>query len=160
MDWLALILKLGHVVLAFGMVTGLVGRWILLTRGARTNDVERAHLLSEAASPFERIVQVVSPIVVLFGLLTAWAQDYPGLGLTTGWMLLTVLLIIPILLLIPTVFIPRGRVFEAAMAEAREAGTVTPALRAAWADPAVALARRYELGAIVLIVGLMVLKPF
>jgi hypothetical protein len=160
MDWLALILKLGHVVLAFAMVTGLVGRWILLTRGARTDDVERAHLLSEAASPFERIVQVVSPIVVLFGLLTAWAQDYPWLGLTTGWMLLTVLLIIPILLLIPTVFIPRGRVFEAAMAEAREAGTVTPALRAAWADPAVALARRYELGAIVLIVGLMVLKPF
>jgi hypothetical protein len=160
MDWLALILKLGHVVLAFAMVTGLVGRWILLTRGARTDDVERAHLLSEAASPFERIVQVVSPIVVLFGLLTAWAQDYPWLGLTTGWMLLTVLLIIPILLLIPTVFVPRGRVFEAAMAEAREAGTVTPALRAAWADPAVALARRYELGAIVLIVGLMVLKPF
>jgi len=46
------------------------------------------------------------------------------------------------------------------MAEAREAGTVTPALRAAWSDPAVAMARRYELAAIVIIVGLMVLKPF
>jgi hypothetical protein len=160
MDWLALILKLGHVLLAFAMVTGLVGRWILLTRGARTDDVERAHLLSEAAAPFERIVQVVSPIVVIFGLFTAWAQDYPWLGLTTGWMLLTVVLIIPILALIPTVFVPRGRVFEAAMAEAREAGTVTAALRDAWSDPAVAMARRYELGAMVVIVALMVLKPF
>jgi hypothetical protein len=160
MDWLALVLKLGHVVLAFAMVSGLLGRWILLTGGARTDDVERAHLLSEAASPFERIVQVASPVVVLFGLLTAWAQDYPWLGLTTGWMLLTVLLIIPILILIPTVFIPRGRVFESAMAEAREARTVTPTLRAAWSDPAVAMARRYELVAIVIIVGLMVLKPF
>ena len=160
MDWLALILKLGHVLLAFAMVTGLIGRWILLSRGARTEDVERAHLLSEAASPFERIVQVVSPIVVLFGLFTAWAQDYPWLGLTTGWMLLTVLLIIPILALVPTVFIPRGRVFEAAMAEAREAGTVTPSLRAAWTDPAVAMARRYEIVAMVIIVSLMVLKPF
>jgi hypothetical protein len=75
-------------------------------------------------------------------------------------MLLTVLLIIPILILIPTVFIPRGRVFESAMAEAREARTVTPTLRAAWSDPAVAMARRYELVAIVIIVGLMVLKPF
>lgn len=160
MDWLALILKLGHVAVAFAMVAGLLGRWILLTRGAGTEDVERAHLLSEAASPFERIVQVASPIVVLLGLLTAWAQDYPWLGLTTGWMLLTVLLIIPILVLIPTVFVPRGRDFESAMAEARAAGSVTPALRAAWSDPAVAMARRYELAAIVIIVALMILKPF
>ncbi|HEX7173096.1 MAG TPA: hypothetical protein VF365_10870 [Candidatus Limnocylindria bacterium] len=146
MDWLALLLKLG--------------RWILLSRAARTDDVERAHLLSEAASPFERIVQVASPIVVLLGLLTAWAKDYPWLGLTTGWMLLTVLLIIPILIAIPTIFLPRGRVFEAEMTAARVAGEVTPGLRAAWADAAIALARRYELGAMVVIVALMVLKPF
>jgi len=160
MDWLALLLKLGHVMLAFAMIAGLIGRWILLTRAARSDDVERAHLLSEAASPFERIVQFVSPIVLVFGLLTAWAQGYPWLGLTTGWMLVTVLLIIPILLSIPTIFLPRGRVFEAAMAEARQAGTVTPALRSAWSDPAVALARRYEIGAFAIIVALMVLKPF
>ena len=159
-DWLGLILKLGHVFLAIAMISGLVGRWILLTRAARTDDVERAHLLSEAAAPFELIVQRVSPIVVVVGLITAWAQGYPWLGLTTGWMLLTVLLIIPILVSIPTIFLPRGRVFEAAMAEARTAGVVTPALRAAWADPAVAMARRYEIGAIVIIVALMVLKPF
>lgn len=159
MDWLALLLKLGHVVLAIGLVAGLLGRWILLTRGAQSDDVERAYLLSEAASPFERMVQVVSPTVVVLGLLTAWAQGYAWLGLTTAWMLLTVLLIIPILILIPTVFVPRGRVFDSAMAAAREAGAVTPALREAWADPAVAMARRYEIGAIVVIVALMVLKP-
>jgi hypothetical protein len=160
MDGLALLLKLGHISLAFAMVAGLTGRWILLTRAAGADDVERAHLLAETAGPFERIVQVVSPTVVLFGLVTAWAQGYPWLGLTTGWMLLTMLLIIPIIVLIPTVFVPRGRVFEAAMAEARAAGTVTPALRAAWADPAVAMARRYEVGATAAIVFLMVVKPF
>lgn len=160
MDWLALLLKLGHVLLAFAMIAGLIGRWILLNRGARTEEVERAYLLSEAAAPFERIVQVVSPIVVVFGLFTAWAQDYPWLGLTTGWMLLTVLLIIPILVAIPTIFLPRGKVFEAEMTAARAAGEVTPGLRAAWADPAVAIARRYELGAMAVIVALMVLKPF
>lgn len=160
MDWIALLLKFGHVAMAIGMVSGLLGRWILLSRAARTDDVERAHLLSEAAAPFERIVQVVSPTVVIVGLLTAWAQDYPWLGLTTGWMLLTVLLIIPILVAIPTIFLPRGRVFEAEMTAARAAGHVTPGLRAAWADPAVAMARRYELGAMVVIVALMVFKPF
>ena len=160
MDWLALLLKLAHVALAFAMVVGLVGRWILLTRAAATDDVERAHLLAEAASPFERIVQTVSPAVVVVGLVTAWAQGYEWLGLTTGWMLLTVLLIVPILVFIPTIFVPRGRVFEAEMAAARAAGEVTPGLRAAWADPAVAMARRYELAGIVIIIALMVLKPF
>lgn len=160
MDWLALLLKLAHVLLAIAMVAGLIGRWILLTRAAATDDVERAHLLAEAASPFERIVQMVSPVVVIVGLLTAWAQGYDWLGLTTGWMLFTVLLIIPILVSIPTIFLPRGRVFETEMAAARAAGEVTPGLRAAWADPAVAMARRYELAAMVIIVALMVLKPF
>lgn len=160
MESLGPYLKLGHVLLAFAMTAGLLGRWVVLTRAARTDDVERAHLLADAASPFERIVQVVSPVVVLFGLVTAWAQGYPWLGLTTGWMLLTVLLILPILVFIPTIFLPRGRVFEAEMAAARAAGEVTPGLRAAWADPAVAMARRYEIVAIAIIVVLMVLKPF
>jgi uncharacterized membrane protein len=157
---MASLLELGHVVLAFVLVSGLVGRWVLLTTAARSDDVERAHLLAEVASPFERAVQVSSPVLLALGLATAWAQGYPWLGLTTGWMLLAILLIVPILALIPTVFVPRGRVFEAAMAEAREVGTVTPALRAAWADPAVAMARRYELVAIAVIIGLMVVKPF
>ena len=160
MDWPGLLLKLAHVALAIAMVAGLLGRWILLSRAAATEDVERSHLLAEAASPFERIVQTVSPIVVVVGLLTAWAQGYPWLGLTTGWMLLTVLVIVPILVFIPTIFLPRGRIFEAEMAAARTAGEVTPGLRAAWADSRVAMARRYELGAMVVIVALMVLKPF
>ena len=157
---LAPFLKFGHVILAFAMGAGLLGRWILLTRGAASEDIERAHFLADAASPFERIVQIASPLVVVFGLVTAWAQGYPWLGLTTGWMLLTVLLIIPILAMIPAVFIPRGRRFEAAMADARAKGIVTPALRAAWRDPVVAFARRYELVTIVIIVALMVLQPF
>jgi hypothetical protein len=153
-------LKLGHVTLAFAMVAGLLGRWILLTQGAASEDIERAHLLADAASPFERIVQIASPLVVVVGLATAWSQGYPWLGLTTGWMLLTVLLIIPIFVMIPAIFIPRGRRFEAAMADARAKGIVTPALRAAWRDPGVAFARRYELVSIAIIVALMVLKPF
>ena len=158
MNWTDLV-KLIHVGIAFALVTGLMGRWILLTRAARSDDVEAAYGLSEAAGPFERIVQLSGGSVVLAGLVTAWSFGYPWLGLTTGWMLLSVLLVIPIIVLIPTVFIPRGRVFEAAMADARAKGIVTPALRAAWRDPAVAFARRYELVTIVIIVALMVLKP-
>jgi hypothetical protein len=160
MDSLALVLKLSHVAFAFALVSGLVGRWILLTRAARSNSVEEAHLLSQAAGPFEWAVRVSSPILIGLGLATAWAQGYPWLGLTTGWMLLSVILIIPMIVLVPTVFVPRGRVFEAEVAAARATGAVTPGLRDAFADGAVALARRYELAALAIIVALMVLKPF
>jgi hypothetical protein len=160
MDWLALLLKLAHVVAAFALVTGFVGRGILLSRAARTPVVEQQHLLADAASPFEASVRVSSAVVIGLGLFTAWAQGYEWLGLTTPWMLLSVLLILPMFALVPAVFVPRGRVFESEMAAARQAGEVTDGLRRAWADPAVAFARRYELGATALIIALMVLKPF
>ncbi len=159
MDWAALLLKLSHIVLAMALVAGLTGRWLMLRRAAASDDVEDSARIAELAGPFERLVIVSSMLVLPAGLATAWAQGYPWLGLTTGWMLLTVLLIIPILVMVPTVFIPRGRVFEAAMADARAKGIVTPGLRRAFADPAVAFARRYEIAAIAIIVALMVLKP-
>ena len=160
MDWIALLLKLAHVFAAFALVTGFVGRGILLSRAARSADVEQQHLLADAASPFERSVRVSSAAVVALGLATAWAQGYEWLGLTTPWMLLSVLLIVPMVALVPAVFIPRGRVFESEMAAARQAGEITDGLRRAWDDPAVAFARRYELVGTGLIVALMVLKPF
>jgi hypothetical protein len=160
MEWLPLLLKLAHVFAAFALVTGFLGRGVLLGRAARSRDVEQQHLLADAASPFEASVRVSSAAVIALGLVTAWAQGYEWLGLTTPWMLLSVALIVPMLVLVPAVFVPRGRVFESEMAAARQAGEVTDGLRRAWADPAVAFARRYELVGTGLVVALMVLKPF
>jgi hypothetical protein len=152
--------KLVHVLVAFGFITGLLGRWILLGNAAKAEEVETAYKLSQAASPFEKLVIQGGNLVLPAGLLTAWAQGYEWLGLTTGWMLASVVILLSVLPLVPLVFLPRGRVFEAAMSAARAAGTVTPELRAAFRDPAVAFAHRYELGAVTLVVALMVLKPF
>jgi hypothetical protein len=151
--------KLVHVLVAFGFITGLLGRWILLRNAARADEVETAYGLSQAAAPFERLVIWGSNLVLPAGLLTAWAQGYPWLGLTTGWMLLSVVLLLSVIPLVPLVFLPRGKVFEAAMASARSSGTVTPELRAAFADPVVAFAHWYELIAVGIVVALMVLKP-
>jgi hypothetical protein len=159
MGWDDLV-KLVHVVVAFGFVTGLVGRWFLLGRAAAADEVELAYQLSQAASPFEKLVIWGSGLVLPAGLLTAWAQGYPWLGLTTGWMLLSVVLLLSIFPLVPLVFLPRGKVFEGAMSAARLAGLMTPELRAAFADPVVAFAHRYELAAVAIVVALMVLKPF
>ena len=51
MEWDSIV-KLLHVGIAFGLVSGLMGRWILLTRAAASDDVEAAHGLAKAASPF------------------------------------------------------------------------------------------------------------
>ena len=152
--------KLVHILVAFGFITGLLGRWILLGSAAKAEEVENAYRLSQAAAPFEKLVIRGGNLVLPAGLLTAWAQGYPWLGLTTGWMIASVVIMLSVLPLIPLVFLPKGRVFEAAMSAARAAGTVTPELRAAFRDPQVAFAHRYELGAVALVVALMVLKPF
>jgi uncharacterized membrane protein len=160
MDWPPLLLKLLHVGLAIAFISGLIGRWIILRRAATTEDVEEAARFSEAAAPFERLVIQGSAAAFVAGLLTAWAQGYAWLGLTTGWMLLSVILLLSVMALVPTIFIPRGRTFEAALNDARRAGRVTPDLRAAFADPRVAFARRYEIAVVAMVVALMVLKPF
>jgi hypothetical protein len=152
--------KLLHVAIAIVFISGLIGRWLLLKRAAAATDPESAYLLAHAAGPFEQIVIRGGPMILAAGLLTAWAQGYPWLGLTTGWMLASTILLLSPLPFVPLVFLPRGRVFEAEMAAAREQGVITPGLKAAFADPMVALARRWELTSVGLVVALMVLKPF
>ena len=159
MDWAGL-LKLLHVALAMALVTGVVGRWLLLAAAARAATFDRTEALLEASDPFEMTVRVSSMLVVVAGLVTAWAQGYPWLGLTTGWMLVALLLSFGIAALVPTVFVPRGRRFALVLDAARSAGTITPELRAAFADPTVRAAHIAELVALAVIVALMVLKPF
>jgi hypothetical protein len=64
-----------------------------------------------------------------------------------------------VLPLVFLVLVPRGRIFEAAMADARKRGSMTAELRAAFADSAVALARRCEFVSVGIVLVLMVLKP-
>jgi hypothetical protein len=154
------LLKLTHVVLAMALVTGIVGRWLLLAAAQRSERLERTEALLEASDPFEMTVRVSSFLVLVAGVLTAWAQGYAWLGLTTGWMLAALLLSLGIVVLVPTVFLPKGRRFAAALDGARAAGEVTPELRASFADPTVRAAHVAELAALAIIVALMVLKPF
>ncbi len=159
MDPISLLLKLSHVVLAMLLVAGMIGRWFVLRRAAQAEDVEEAARLADLAGPFERMVVTSSMLVLPAGLATAWAQGYDWLGLTTLWMGLSVVIYVAASLLVPTVFLPRGRVFEAALADARGRALVTDELRAAFADPAVRAARTFEVVGIAVSVALMVLKP-
>jgi hypothetical protein len=159
MTW-ADLAKLLQRAIAIIFIAGLIGRWILLRRAAAATDPEAAYQLANAAGQFERIVIRGGPAIMLAGFLTAWAQGYPWLGLTTGWILASVILLLSPWPFVPLVFLPRGKRFEAELAEARVQGVVTPGLSAAFADPMVALARRWEIASVSLVVALMVLKRF
>jgi hypothetical protein len=160
----ATVVVLGHAFVAIAMVVGLGGRWIILGAASRVDDLPAMRTLTAAAGPFERMVIVSSTVTLILGLAAAWVTGRSVLGPITGgpidWLFVSVLLYFSVLPLVPLVFLPRGRVFEAAMGEASAAGTVTPALRAAWRDPVVRAAHLYELAAISVILGLMLVKPF
>jgi uncharacterized membrane protein len=153
--------KLLHVLSAFGLVAGLIGRTITIAEARRSSDVGRVRGLTEAAGRFERLlVQPGSFVVIVLGLVTMWAQGRALTGEGNWWLLTSLLLYLAVGSLVPLVFLPRGKRFAAALDDAERQGTLTPALSAAFDDPAVRAARAFELIGIVVVIALMVLKPF
>jgi predicted integral membrane protein DUF2269 len=142
----------------------LVGRWIVLGLAERADTLASMRTLTSAARPFERIVIVGSAVVLVLGILAAIVQGRPFLGPLQGarvdWLFASLVLYLSVTPLVPLVFLPRGRVFEAAMSDAVARGEVTDQLIRAWRDRAVRAAHLYELGAVTLVFLLMVTKPF
>lgn len=154
-----------HVLSVFVLLAGIVGRDVVMGRAAHAQRLDEIRTLIGAAHVFEaRMVRPATLIVLATGLVAAWARGWPILGFLQGgganWVLASLLIFLSIVPVIAFVFIPRGVVFRRALGEAGAAGAVTPALRAALNDPAIAAARAYEALMVVVITVLMVLRPF
>jgi uncharacterized membrane protein len=157
---LASTLLLLHIAAAMWFIAGLIGRAVALGRARSSDDLTEVDHLLPIATRFERMVIPGSAAVLALGFLTMFAQDRPFIADGAYWLLVSTLLFVSTGILVPTIFLPRGRVFEAALEDARTKGEVTPELAAAFRDPAVAFARIYEAAVVAAIVALMVLKPF
>ncbi len=154
-----------HVLCVFWLLAGVLGRAATTARARRSNDIGEVRTLMGLSSVFEtRMVRPSTGFVLLFGLLAAWLHGWPILGALQGahtnWVLASLLIYLSIIPVIVFVFVPRGKVFRAVLEEAVERRQVTPALRAAMNDPAVAAAHVYEMGMILAITVLMVMRPF
>lgn len=158
------VIVLVHAVVGVLFVGGLIGRWITLGAAARVNDLAGVRTLLNVTGPFERIVIGGSTAVALLGVAAAIAQGRALLGPLQGagvdWIFVSVILFLSIAALVPLVFLPRGRIFEAALADAEARGVYTDALRRAFHDPITRAAHVYELGAVTIILVLMFTKPF
>ena len=162
---LPLILKLLHVLSAFWFISGLLGRQVCLAQAGRTREFSAFASLLSLSGQFEVRMLIPGQFAVLgFGLLTAWLQGQPILGFLQGasanWLLVSLLIFVSSIPLVPLIFLPRGRRFAELLEAAREQGEVTPELTASLRDPVVAVAHGYEVLGVLVIIVLMVLKPF
>ncbi len=162
---LGVVLKLLHVLAAIWFISGLIGRTIVLARAQKTRDVHLLKPLLDLAGVFDNLMVVRgSEVVLVLGLATAWGEGYPILGFIQGarsnWVLVSLVLFLTTIPLVFFIFIPRGKVFDRALNIALERGEFTAELEGAFADPWVSAAHRYELAIILIILILMVLKPF
>ena len=150
-----------HVAIAFWFVAGLLGRDITIAKARSSQDLTTIDELMELAGRFERFMVVPGSMAVLVaGLLAAWAQGRPLAGSGNWWLLTSLVLYVGTFALVPLVFLPRGKVFERALADARERGVVTPDLVLAFRDRAVRWARTWETVMVLIVIALMVVKPF
>src|SRR5690349_18863591 len=82
---LALGMKLLHVLVAFWLVCGLVGRAVVLAEAEKASEITQVRSLVTAAGRFENLMVIPgSAAVLLLGLATAWALGLTILGVFQG----------------------------------------------------------------------------
>jgi uncharacterized membrane protein len=164
MDWYHLV-EFFHIIAAIMFVGGLFARQLVRSYANQTNDIRLFTTLSQAAGKIEKILVIPgSQAILVLGIILAFLGHYPILGFLQGssrnWLLVSNILLVIIILLVPIVFVPRGKKFEPILQAALTKGEVTKELRAAMNDKVVIFAHIYEEIATIVIVALMVLKPF
>jgi len=156
-EWVVLL----HVVAAFWFVAGLLGRNVTIARARTATDIRTLEELVTLSGRFEQMMVIPgSAAVLVAGLLAAWAIGQPLAGTNNWWVLLSIVLFVGSGILVPTVFLPHGKVFEHELTDAKARREVTPEIRTALRDPAVRNARAAELLVVAVIIVLMVTKPF
>jgi low temperature requirement protein LtrA len=138
----------------------------LLTRASRPN-LEKVSTVAiiQAAGRIENSMVIPGNLaVILFGVILALVMGAPIFGFLQGasqnWLLVSNVLLVIMLSAVPLVFVPRGKKFGAVLEEALAEGRMTPELRAEMDDKLVQVVHMAEIIGVMIIVVLMVFKPF
>ena len=164
MHWDPLI-KLLHILAVIVAVGGLFARHLLRRYAHRASDIHVLSEFSNAAGQVERFMVIPGMnAVFVIGAVLALVGGMPIFGFLQGasqnWLLVSNLLLVGMVLVVPTIFLPRGKLFEAALQDAVDQGRVTQQLTASFNDPVVRLAHRWEEISLLAIIILMIAKPF
>lgn len=164
MSWY-IVFRFLHIASAIWFVGGLFARQLVRRHVKQPDDVQQFAIFSQAAGKIETTMVIPGSLAVtVIGVILAIIGGYPIFGFLQGasqnWLLVANILLITAMALVPTVFVPRGKKFEPVLQSALAEGRITPELRAAIDDPVVKLAHLYEQVAVIVVVALMVFKPF
>jgi uncharacterized membrane protein len=164
MHWYPVI-KFLHVAAVIICLGGVFARQLVRRLMKRTDDIRAFSVLNQAAGRIESIMIIPGTNAILvFGIILALMSGLPMLGFLQGatrnWLLVSNVLLLGIAIIVPAVFLPRGRKFEPLLHDALAQNEITQELRAAMDDQVVRFAHLYEEVALVVITALMVLKPF
>jgi uncharacterized membrane protein len=164
MNWYTVV-KFLHIASVIVSVGGLFARQLIRQHAKKTNDVQLFATFTQAAGKIENAMVIPGMMaVIIFGVILGLIGHMPILGFLQGaqqnWLLVANILLIFMQVLIFTVLVPRGKIFEPLLQDALSKGQITPELRAIVDDNTVKLAHLYEEVALIIITILMVFKPF
>ena len=164
MNWY-LIVRFLHILAVTITIGGMFARQLVRNIAKKSDDVNKVNSLTEVAIRIDRVMVIPwSNLIFLAGVILAIMQKWPIFGFLQGasqnWLLVSNILLIVMIALIPAVFIPYNKRVQVLLQTALAESRVTPELSAALNDKTNKLAHYAEEIIVLVITGLMVLKPF
>jgi hypothetical protein len=159
------VFKFLHELAAFWFIAGIIGRQLVRHLARRSDTVHHFAMLTQVAGRFESLMVIPGNLlVIVLGVITALIGGWPILGFLQGseenWLLVTNVILLAGFFVVPLIYLPRGKVFDSVLAQAITAGQMTQELEAVLDDPVVKWAHRGEYIGLLVILFLMVSKPF
>lgn len=160
-----LLVRFLHIASAMWFIGGILARQILRAYAKRTDDVGRFATLTEAARRLDTTMVIPGNFaVIVFGVILALITGAPILGFLQGasrnWLLVSNILLLIGFFNVPLIFLPHRKKLDLLLSDALAKRQMTPELHAHTNDRTVQIMHRFELVAMVVIVFLMVFKPF
>ncbi len=164
MNWY-LIVKYLHITAVAITIGGMFARQLVRGIARKSDEIRTVTSLTQAAGRMDRAMVIPgSNSMIVFGLILAILQKWPIFGFLQGadrnWLLVSNLLLLVMIFLIPSIFIPHNKKVESLLHTALAEGRVTPELSAALQDRRNILAHYVEEAIVLVVAALMVLKPF
>jgi uncharacterized membrane protein len=164
MNWY-LALRFLHIASAIVFIGGIFARQLVRSVAEKSDNVHNFAALSRAAGHIENYMVIPGNLaVIVFGVILALITGAPMLGFLQGasrnWLLVSNILLVLGLLTVPLVFVPRGKQFDLVLKDALAKNQMTPQLRARLDDKLIRFVHLAEMASAVIIVVLMVYKPF
>lgn len=164
MNWF-FVVRFLHIVSAFLFVGGIVARQLLRSSSEKTDNARNFVALGKAVGQIENFMIIPGILGVIgFGVILARITRTPSFGFLEGasrnWLVVSIVLLILSLLTVPVINALRGDKFDTTLMDAIAKDQMTAQLRSELNKTTIRLMYLAQLVLPVIILTLMIFKPF